>query len=54
MLILIIKGGLFAFLLVLAAVWDIRKCEIPNTISLLIMITGLLQLILGMHFQDLL
>jgi leader peptidase (prepilin peptidase)/N-methyltransferase len=42
MLILIIKGGLFAFLLVLAAVWDIRKCEIPNTISLLIMITGLL------------
>lgn len=42
MLILIIKGGLFAFLLILAAVWDIRKREIPDTISLLLMITGLL------------
>jgi len=42
MLILIIKGGLFALLLVLAAVWDIRKREIPDAISLLIMITGLL------------
>jgi len=42
MLILIIKGGLFAFLLILAAVWDIRKREIPDAISLLIMITGLL------------
>jgi hypothetical protein len=27
MLILIIKGGLFAFLLVLAAVWDIRNVK---------------------------
>ena len=42
MMILIIKGGMFAFLLILAAVWDVRKREIPDTISLLLMITGLL------------
>ena len=42
MLILIIKGGLFAVLLILAAVWDIRKREIPDSVSLLILITGIL------------
>ena len=42
MMILIIKGGMFAFLLILAAVWDVRKREIPDTISLLLVITGLL------------
>jgi leader peptidase (prepilin peptidase)/N-methyltransferase len=42
MMILIIKGWLFAVFLILAAVWDLRKREIPDTISVLIMITGLL------------
>ena len=42
MLILLIKGGLFVLLLILAGLCDMRKREIPDAISVLILITGFL------------
>ena len=39
---LILKGVLFSVLLLIAAVWDIRKREIPDRIPLLIFLTGFL------------
>lgn len=41
---LTIKGVLFSALLLTAAVWDIRKREIPDWIPLLILITGILRI----------
>lgn len=38
---LILKGMLFSALLLTAAVWDIRKREIPDWIPLLIFLTGI-------------
>ena len=39
--VLILKGALFSVLLLIAAVWDIRKREIPDWIPLLIFLTGI-------------
>jgi len=39
---LIVKGVLFALLLLAAAVWDIKRREIPNMIPVLILACGLL------------
>jgi leader peptidase (prepilin peptidase)/N-methyltransferase len=35
-----LKGVLFSALLLVAAVWDIRKREIPDWLSLLVLLTG--------------
>lgn len=41
---LILKGMLFSALLLAAAVWDIRRREIPDWIPLLIFLTGIPQM----------
>ncbi|WP_010249483.1 prepilin peptidase [Acetivibrio cellulolyticus] len=40
--VLILKGCLFVVLLIFAALWDLRKREIPDTIVVLILSTGFL------------
>ncbi|OPZ84035.1 MAG: Type IV leader peptidase family protein [Firmicutes bacterium ADurb.Bin419] len=42
--VLILKGCLFAVLLIFAALWDLRKREIPDTIVVLILSTGFLDI----------
>ena len=47
---LIVKGSLFAALLITAAVWDMRKRQIPDGIPLVILPVG----IIGLSFTGLL
>ncbi len=39
----IVKGLLFSLLLIAAAIWDIKKREIPNLIPLLLLVVGLIR-----------
>ena len=40
----IVKGLLFSLLLIAAAIWDIKKREIPNLIPLLLLLAGLIRI----------